>query len=133
MPDFNKVPAPMFSPTRCAACSTHACHEGFVDFVATTATQGFENGAPMQPLPGEPMYGRLYLCARCVWTAARLVGCLDPQQADELTALTVRASAEADVLRDELAAERASKLSAEDVAALKALAARKPARKPEAT
>lgn len=84
MPDFTFTKHPVFSPTRCAACSTHACAEGFVDMVASTATAGFHDGAPMPPAPDEPTYGRLYLCARCVWEAARRVGCLDPQQAAQL-------------------------------------------------
>lgn len=116
MPDFHKVASPTFSPTRCAACSTHACPDGFIDLVASTATAGFINGAPAPAKDGEPVYGRLYLCAWCVRHAARMVGCADPDSVAE-RAEQIRGLLEVNAqLGAELEVERRNKVVAiEDI------------------
>lgn len=79
-------------PTQCATCSTHACDEGFVDLIVSLSP-----------------YGRLYMCARCVWAAARLVGCIDPQQVVIKDDALEEMSAANEELAAKLEAEKAEK------------------------
>lgn len=93
MPEFAWVKAPVFSPTRCMSCNTHAHRDGFVDLVSEDAN-GF----------------RHYLCASCVFTAAQKFGCLAPSQADELRHRLADAAEELLDVRAELEAERENKV-----------------------
>lgn len=91
MPDFVLVAAPVFSPTECRTCMTHTDKRGFID---TRAEDG---------------NGHVYICATCVDVAARLVGCLDPKQADDLRHRVADAHNAITSLERELEAERENK------------------------
>lgn len=106
MPDFVHVAAPVFSPTNCRTCMTHADKRGFIDTRAEDAN------------------GHVYMCASCVDVAARLVGCLDPKQGDDLRHRLADASAAITALERELETERANKVVA--LADVRTLLAPKP-------
>lgn len=91
-PEFAHVPAPVFTPTRCIACWAHAHKDGFIDLVVD-----------------DPIAGRAYLCASCVYTAGQKLKMLSPAQADNLTE-RLRAGQEAiSTLQGQLDVERENK------------------------
>ena len=69
MPDFQRVNAPVFTPTQCVTCMTGSDRDGFVDLLVDM----------VHPI------GHLYMCAHCLYQAGRQVGMLDPDQAQNLT------------------------------------------------
>src|SRR4051812_41816794 len=92
MPEMQLVPAPVLAPGRCA---TRGRHDGaMVDLMIR---------------PDDPALSP-YLCVTCSLEVGRLVGCLDPLQADELRAHYEAVTAEVDRLNDELEFERENKL-----------------------
>ncbi len=95
MEPFQKVAAPVFSPTECVVCRTHRDDTGFID----TLTE----------YPA-PVLGRIYLCGSCVTQAGRAFGMLAPDQADTLTTKLAAAQGEITTLTADLAAESENKL-----------------------
>lgn len=93
MPDFFWVKNPVFPPTICAGCNTHAHKDGFVDLLAEDAAGR-----------------RFYLCAGCVNTAGNKVGALSKAQGDDLRGRLAGAQEELLALQGELEAERENKV-----------------------
>lgn len=93
MPEFQRVAAPIYSPTQCISCSTHADPEGFVDLLAEQL----------------PPYGRVYLCAGCVKQAGKQIGMLEEKQANHLRVRLTDAVQEIAVLNTKLEEERQNK------------------------
>lgn len=106
MPDFRFTPKlgnENPPPTQCTFCSTNQCDEGFVDLLIDHVPEG-----------------RIYACARCLWSAARLVGCIDPQQVAKRDATIAEQAAEVTRLVADLEYEKDHKVvSLEDVLALR--------------
>lgn len=92
MPDFAWVKAPIFTPTQCITCSTHASKDGFVDLVV------------------DNVEGRVYMCASCIEQAGRRVGMLAKREADKLAARVAEAHDAITALERELEAERENKV-----------------------
>lgn len=93
MPMFQLVAAPTFSPTRCCACGSSACRDGFVDLLVEDASLGFDEKTA-QPIHDPeiriPTIGHLWLCAFCVQQAATVIDYVPPARhsdtVDELVA-----------------------------------------------
>lgn len=109
MSRFLRVPAPVFSPTRCTSCSGNRCDNGFFDLmVDTEAVNGYrEDGEPMPARPGEGVFGHLYLCADCLDQLITLRGGLTPESAAELDGQLVLQGTRIVRLEEELEQERA--------------------------
>lgn len=112
MPDFQVIPHPVFSPTRCATCGTSACADGFVDLLVDTVVRGFdEHGDPVHDPDGaEGTIGHLYMCVQCVWQAAIRAGCADPAQVREFETLLAEAGETIASLGKDLEAEQGNKV-----------------------
>lgn len=108
MPDFQHVASPVFSPTRCVACSANNCETGFIDLlVDAEAVNGYDekNGAPIIH-DGEQNFGHLYLCGDCCGYAASKLGWTSPAGAMSLKTQIQTMSVEIEQLNAELTAER---------------------------
>lgn len=92
MPDFQWLKAPVFTPTQCCTCSTHAHPDGFVDLLADTIS------------------GRLYICAGCVNQAGRQIGMLSRENAGDLTDRLADAANLVADLESQLEDEKANKV-----------------------
>lgn len=84
--------SPVFTPTQCLTCGTHRDQRGFVDL-----------------LVDQPVNGRAYMCATCLFQAGRVLRMLDPEQADRVTRRLGEANDRIGDLEAELAHERANK------------------------
>jgi hypothetical protein len=73
----------------CAGCNTHKHDDGFVNTNFDVLGRG-----------------RLYFCAGCVWEMGRVVGCLDPQQAQILRDSCDEIAAASERMADELQATK---------------------------
>lgn len=69
----------------CAGCMTHKHDHGFINTNLDVLGRG-----------------RIYFCAGCVHEMARNVGCLDPQQAQQLRDVADEVAAASDRMREEL-------------------------------
>lgn len=112
MPDFNIVPSPVFSPTRCVTCHSNFDRDGFLDLGVDDAANGYDpDGAAIHSDDGEtPTFGRLYLCLTCLFQGANKAGCLAPEDKGMLVASLAAAEAQTIALQTELEAERANKV-----------------------
>lgn len=110
--DFHKVEAPVFFPAVCHVC-------------------GNQSGAHVDTLV-EDLNGRIYLCERCVRTAALKLGWTQPSHVVALRDQLGEMEGYRDALLAELEAERAKPqlLSLDD---LRALSAERKEPKPKAT
>lgn len=73
----------------CATCNTHKHDDGFVNTNLDVTGRG-----------------RAYICAGCVREMAREVGCLDPQQAQQLRNICDEITAAAEKAQSDLAAAK---------------------------
>ena len=97
--DFSRVEHPVFAPSACLC--------------------GSADGPLIDTRMEKPAVGRVYLCHRCVHTAERALGGLDPRQRAELEEKLDEALDEITVLRAELIVEQRSKVvSAADLIAM---------------
>lgn len=101
LPDFIPVPAPVYTPTQCATCSSQHDGEGFLDLLVDL-----------------PVSGHLYMCASCVRQAATAMGWTEPRLVAEQAGRLDDERAEVERLKAALEFEREHKtISANDLAA----------------
>lgn len=86
--EFLTVDRPIFAPRTCQVC-------------------GLPDGPLVDTLVEKPVTGdRVYLCRRCVFDAARVMGCLIPEQRAELEHELDKALSLVSALKDEIAEEQ---------------------------
>lgn len=118
MPDFNIVPSPVFSPTRCVTCHSNFDRDGFLDLGVDDAANGYDpHGSAIHSNDGEtPTFGRLYLCLTCLFQGANKAGCLTPDERVKLEGRLAAAEAQIVELAALLADEQENKVVTLDVA-----------------
>lgn len=107
---FFRLKAPQFSPTRCCACGSSACVDGFVDLLVEDASLGYDEKTA-QPIDDPqvkiPTIGHLYLCGFCMKAGAHVYDYVSPEKHREILDRLEAAEAELVALREQLAAAEA--------------------------
>lgn len=91
MPDFQRVSAPVFTPTSCVTCLSHRDSHGFID----TGVEKIE--------------GHIYICATCLYQMGRRMGMLNPEQSTQLTHRLAEATAQLVEMQKALEHEKQNK------------------------